>query len=137
MKIDNAHERIVEGTPEQVAELVADFDAIWPDDIARAPRDFGDSIYAAAPMVWEEIARTDVARAFRVIYPPELEAEHWFEVREVPRGTLVRHVIAGEAHGEFAELWRTRLEAVHNRILEALLDRIAASAVTFTRREGS
>jgi hypothetical protein len=50
---------------------------------------------------------------------------------------LFRHVIAGEAGPEFAERWRDRLAAIHDRILEALLDRVAANAVTFTRREGS
>jgi len=137
MKIDNAHERVVAGTPEQVAALVADLDAIWPTDIARAPRYFGDGVYAASPMVWEEVARAHAARAFRVIHPPELEAEHWFEIRETPTGTLLRHVISGEARAEFAELWRTRLEAIHDRILEALLDRVATAAVTFSRRKGS
>jgi len=88
-------------------------------------------------MVWQEIERVDAARAFRVIHPPELEAEHWFEIREAPRGTLVRHVISGEARAEFADLWRDRLEPIHDRVLEALLDRVAASTVTFTRHEGS
>jgi len=137
MKIHNAHERVVDATPGQVAALIADFDAIWPEDIARAPRYFGDGVYAADPMVWEEIARPGAARAFRVIHPPGIDAEHWFEVRRAPTGTLLRHVIAGEAGPEFAERWRDRLAAIHDRILEALLDRVAANAVTFTRREGS
>lgn len=137
MRIHNAHERVVPGTPEQVAALVADFDAIWPTHVARAPRYFGDGVYAAHPMVWEEVARADAARAFRVIHPPELEAEHWFEIRETPTGTLLRHVISGEARAEFADLWRNRLEAIHDRILEALLDRVAKAAVTFPRRKGS
>jgi hypothetical protein len=128
MKIHNAHERVVDAAPERVAALVADFDTIWPDHIARAPRYFGDGVYAAAPMVWEEVARADAARAFRVIHPPELDAEHWFEVRETAAGTLVRHVIYGEARGGFADVWRNRLEPIHDRILEALLDRVAETA---------
>ena len=137
MKIHNAHERVVNGTPEQVAALIADFDRIWPQHIVRAPRYFGDGLYAAAPMVWQEVPRADAARAFRVVYPPDLDAEHWFEVREESTGTGVRHVISGEARAEFADVWRDRLEAIHDRILEALLDRVAASAVTFSRHEGS
>ncbi|HST14700.1 MAG TPA: hypothetical protein VLJ44_07620 [Gaiellaceae bacterium] len=50
---------------------------------------------------------------------------------------MLRHVIAGDADPEFAELWRDRLAPIHDRVLEALLDRVAANAVTFTRREGS
>jgi len=137
MKIHNTHERVVTGTPEQIETLVGHFDLIWPDQIGRAPRDFGDGVYAAAPMVWEEIERADAARAFRVIYPPELEAEHWFEVRQAPTGTLIRHVISGEARDEFADLWRNRLEAIHDRVLEALLDRVAENAVTVNRRTES
>jgi hypothetical protein len=137
MEIHNTHERVVDGTPQQVATLIADFGVIWPEHIARAPRYLGGDVYAADPMIWEEIVRADAARAFRVIHPPELEAEHWFEVRETPTGTVVRHVISGEARADFADLWRNRLEAIHDRILEALLDRVAASAVTFTRHERS
>jgi hypothetical protein len=85
----------------------------------------------------EEVARAGAARAFRVIHPPELDAEHWFEIRETQTGTVVRHVISGEARAAFADLWRSRLEAVHDRVIEALLDRIAANAVTISRREGS
>jgi hypothetical protein len=137
VEIHNVHERVVAGTPEQIADLVGDFDVIWPEHIARAPRYYGAGLYSVPPMVWEEVTRPDAARAFRVIHPPELEAEHWFEVRRTRTGTLVRHVLAGEADSEFSELWRNRLEALHDRILEALLDRVAANAVTFSRREGS
>jgi hypothetical protein len=38
-------------------------------------------------MVWQEIVRADAARAFRVVHPPELQAEHWFEIRQAPAGT--------------------------------------------------
>ena len=137
MNIHNVHERVVRALPERVASLVADFDGIWPEEIARAPRYFGDGVYVVDPMVWEEIARPGAARAFRVIHPPELEAEHWFEIRETPTGTLLRHVISGEARAEFADLWRNRFEALHDRIIEALLDRVATAAVTFPRRKGS
>jgi hypothetical protein len=133
MRIHNTHERVVGATPEQVATLVCDFDRIWPEHITRGPRYYGDGVYAAAPMVWQEIVRADAARAFRVVHPPELQAEHWFEIRQAPTGTLVRHVIAGEARDEFADLWRTRLEAIHDRILEALLDRIAAATLSVAR----
>ena len=125
MKIHNAHERVVTGTPAEVAALVADFDAIWPVDIARAPRYFGEGVYAAHPMVWEEGARTDAVRAFRVIHPPELDAEHWFEVHGAPGGALLRHVIA-EARCNFGRALARPARGDSLRILEALLDRVAA-----------
>lgn len=137
VEIRNVHERVVAGEPAQIARLIGDFDEIWPEEVARAPRYFGDGVYAADPMVWEETTRPGAARAFRVIHPPELEAEHWFEVRPAPTGTLVRHIVTGEAHADLADAWRNRIEPIHDRILEALLDRIAAKSVTFDLRGGS
>jgi len=137
VKIHNVHERIVAGEPGQIARLIGDFDEIWPEHVARAPRSLGDGVYAAGPMVWQERTRPGAARAFRVIHPPELDAEHWFEVRPAPTGTLVRHVVAGEAQADLADAWRRRIEPIHDRILEALLDRIAAKSVTFELRRGS
>jgi hypothetical protein len=137
MKIDNVHERVVAGAPDRVAQLIDDFDEIWPAPIACVPRHLGGGVYAVAPMVWEEITREGAVRAFRVIHPPGLDAEHWFEVRPSPHGTLVRHVVAGEAHSELDDIWREQLEPVHDRILEALLDRLAEKSVTFRGRDGS
>ena len=136
-KIRNVHERVVAGEPEQIARVIADFDEIWPEHVAPAPRYVGDGVYAADPMIWEETTRPGAARAFRVIHPPELEAEHWFEVLPAPTGTLVRHIVAGEAHADLAAAWRDRIEPVNDRILEPLLDRVAAKSVTFDSRGGS
>jgi hypothetical protein len=37
-------------------------------------------LYDAGLMLWEEFDRPGAARAFRVIRPDELQAEHWFEL---------------------------------------------------------
>jgi hypothetical protein len=137
MRIRNVHQRVVAGEPQQVARLIDDFAEVWPGEITPPPTQVVPGVYAAGPMVWEEVAREGAARAFRVTYPPELEAEHWFEIRSLATGTRVRHVVSGEAHSEFAFLWRDRLEPLHNLVIEALLRRIAARSVTEPRRAGS
>lgn len=137
MRIHNVHERVIAPDPCRIAQLVGDFSEIWPEEIAPAPRRLADGLYDAGPMVWQEIERGDATRAFRVTSPSSLEAEHWFELRPLPKGTLVRHVVSGEAHDAFAAVWRNRLEPIHDRTLEALLDRIAAGAVTSQPSEGS
>jgi hypothetical protein len=36
--------------------------------------------------------------------------------------------VAGEALGQYEALWRDRIEPLHDRVLEALLDNVEASA---------
>ena len=120
-------ERVISATPEQLAELLSDFDAIWPTQIAPAPRPLGDGRYEASPMIWEQFERPGAIRAFRVIVPEELRVQHWFEVRPVDGGTLVRHTVDGEAFGRYEAIWRDRIEPRHDRILEALFDNIEAA----------
>lgn len=66
MKIKNHHERIVTATPERIAALLADFDRIWPTQIAPAPRPRGQRLYDSGPMLWQEHGRPGAARSFRV-----------------------------------------------------------------------
>ena len=121
------HERVISATPEQLAGLLSDLDAIWPTQIAPAPRPLGDGRYEAPPMIWEEFERPGAIRAFRVILPEELQGQHWFEVQAVDGGTLVRHTVDGEALGKYEAIWRDRIEPRHDLILEALLDNIEAA----------
>jgi len=78
-------------------------------------------------MLWEEVDRPSAVRAFRVVSPNELQAEHWFEIEPVGGGTLLRHAIDGEAFGEYEEIWRERIEPGHDRVIEALFDKIEAT----------
>jgi hypothetical protein len=55
------------------------------------------------------------------------EGEHWFEIEPVEGGTLLRHVIRGEAFGECEEIWRERGEPFRDRVIEALFDKIDAT----------
>ena len=127
MKVSNRHERIVATNPQRVAAIVADFDGIWPTRIGPAPRLRGDRLYEAGPMLWEEFDRPAAARAFRVISPEELQVEHWFELEPVDGGTLLCHILEGDALGDYEALWSEQIEPFHNRVLEGLLDGVEAA----------
>src|SRR6266540_1283152 len=127
MRMRNRHERVISATPEQLAGLLSDFDAIWPTQIAPAPRPLGDGRYEASPMIWEEFERPGAIRAFRVILPEEHPGQHRFDAQAVDGGTLVGCTFDGEAFGEYQAIWRDRIEPRHDLILEALLDNIEAA----------
>jgi hypothetical protein len=124
MMIRSVHERTIGAMPEQIAPLIADFERIWPTQIAPAPRPLGERLYKTSMMLWQEYDRPGAARAFRVLSPAELHGEHWFELERVGAGTLVRHTIQGEALGDYEAIWRDRIEPAHNIIFEAVLDNI-------------
>ena len=130
VKIINRHERIVTAPPERIAALIADLDRIWPTEIASAPRPRGERLYDAGPMLWEEFDRAGAVRAFRVLRPDELHAEHWFELERVEGTTLVRHTVEGCAAGEYGAVWHERIEPLHDLILEALLDNVEAAVAS-------
>jgi len=137
MKISNRHERVLAATPERVAALVADFEQVWPTQIAPAPRRRGPRLFQAGMMVWEEVDRQSAVRAFRVVSPNGLQAEHWFETEPADGGILLRHTIDGEALGEYEEIWRERIEPGHDRVIEALFDKIEATIQIGTGRPNS
>lgn len=128
MKIKNRHERRVAAPPEQVAALIADFGRVWPTQIAPPPRPQGRRLYDAGLMLWQEFDRPGAVRAFRVVRPDELQGEHWFELEQAGGATVLRHTIEGCAAGKYEAIWRERIEPLHDRILEALLDNVEAAA---------
>ena len=130
MKITNRHERIVAAPPEQIAALIADFGRVWPTEIAPAPLRQGHRLYDVGLMLWEEFDRPGAARAFRVVRPAELQAEHWFELELAEGSAVVRHVIEGCTAGKYEAIWRERIEPLHDLILEALLDNVEAAAAS-------
>src|SRR5258708_40245590 len=106
MKISNRHERVLAATPERVAALVADFEQVWPTQIAPAPRRRGPRSFQAGMMVWEEADRQSAVRAFRVVSPNGLQAEHWFETEPADGGITLPPPTDGEALGEDEAPWR-------------------------------
>ena len=100
MKVRKLHERIVAAPPARIAALIADFDRIWPTEIAPAPQPQGHRLSDAGLMLWEEFDRPGAARAFRVVRPPELQAENWFGLDLTEGATVVRHTLEGCAAGK-------------------------------------
>jgi hypothetical protein len=129
VRIRNRHERLVAAPAERIAPLIADLDRVWPTELAPAPRPCGDRLYEVGPLLWEEVSRTELARAFRVIRLREVQAEHRFELEPADGRTIVRHTVEGRAEGAFEATWRDRIEPLHNRILETLLDNVETAAV--------
>lgn len=85
-------------------------------------------MYDAGLMAWEEFDRPGAARAFRVVRPGELQAEHWFELEPAAGATVLRHTVEGRAAGKYEAIWRERIEPLHDLILEALLDNVEAQS---------
>jgi hypothetical protein len=128
MNILNRHERLIAASPERIAALVADFALSWPAQIAPEPRPQDDRRYDTGLMVWQEYDRPGAVRAFRVLSPDELQAEHWFELEPGEGGTLLRHTVEGTATGTYETIWPERIEPLHDRILAGLLDNVQAAA---------
>jgi hypothetical protein len=130
MKVRNRHERMVAAPPARIAALIADFDRVWPTQIAPAPRRQGHRLYDAGLMLWEEFDPPGAARAFRVVRPEELQGEHWFELEPLEGGTVLRYTVEGRAVGKYEAIWCERIEPLHDRILEALLDNVEAAVAS-------
>src|SRR6266508_4888820 len=130
MRIRNRHERIIAAPPERITALIADFDRVWPTEIAPAPRLQGQRLYDAGLMLWEEFDRPGAARAFRVVRPDGLQGEHWFELELAGDRTVLRYMSEGCAVGRCEAGWRERIEPLHGLILEALLDNVEAAVAS-------
>jgi hypothetical protein len=130
MKIRNRHERTVAASPERIAALIADFGLVWPVRIAPVPRRQGHRLYDAGLMTWEEFDRPGAVRAFRVVRPDELRAEHWFELEPAGSATVLRHTVEGDAAGKYEAIWRDRIEPLHDLIMEGLLDNVETAAAS-------
>jgi hypothetical protein len=128
MKIMNRYKRVVAAPPERIAALIADFDRVWPTQLAPAPLLHGHRLYDAAPMLWEEFDRPGAVRAFQVVRPNELHGEHWFELKLAEGATVPRHTLVGHAAGKYETIWRELIGPLHDLTLEALLDNVEAAA---------
>ena len=122
--IESAHNGIISETTKRISALIADFDRVWPQDIAPAPRPQGPGVYDTGLMRWEEFDRPGAIRAFRVTRPAGLNGEHWFELVVSGGMPVLRHTVDATASEAFAAIWRARIARLHDQILEALLDRV-------------
>jgi hypothetical protein len=130
VKVYNRHERTIAAPPERIAELIEDFDRVWPTEFGPAPRPLGHGLYEAGSILWKEFDHPGGARAFRVVRPEGLRLEHWFELERVDGGTVLRHTVDGSAVGRYEQVWSERIGADHDPFIEALFDHVAARAAT-------
>jgi hypothetical protein len=121
VRILNTHERQIDASVAEVTELLDVVD-LWPTELSPAPRP-EDGQLRIGPMLWQRAEREGSPLAFRVTSPPELRAEHWFEARPHLGGTALRHTVAGTAEGDAEAVW-AKIEPLHDRIMEAILDRV-------------
>jgi hypothetical protein len=116
VKVHKVHERRLDASPERVSALFGEMDRLWP---APAPQP-EDGKLRVGLMLW----RRDDRCSYRIVDPPEFPARHWFEVdSDGYGGTILRHTVEGEAVGAFEEIWRDRVEPMHDAYIEALFDR--------------
>jgi ketosteroid isomerase-like protein len=134
VKIRNRHIRTVAAPPHRIAALLADFDRVWPTEIAPAPRPRGHRSFDAGPMLWEEFDRPGAARAFRVVKPDQLQGEHWFELERREGATVIRHTVDANPVGKYEAIWCERIEPLHDLILEALLGNVETAVTSSTHR---
>jgi hypothetical protein len=136
MKLLNTHERLVRRPLREVfgdlEALGTAADRIWPEPGMPFRRTTG----SMAVGVTSE--RHGVIRALLEAYEPNrrivwrveqpfLRGTHRFEVHELEPGlTLARHQIQARLAWWFVPLWHCWVRRVHDRILESLLDRLAA-----------
>jgi len=122
VKVHNVHERAVTGSPEAVSALFDHIQRLWPAP-GRGPKPEGDSL-RVGPMLWRPVERDGAVLAYDIVEPETFRASHWFEVApQSEGGALLRHTVAGEALGEFEQVWRDRIEPLHNAYIEAVFDR--------------
>jgi len=140
MKLLNTHERQVQRPlPEVFGELVAlgtPQDRIWPEPRMPFRRSEGPMRVGVTRERHGGIrAVLDVYRENeRIVWRANLaflRGTHAFEVRDLGNGsTLVRHEVRAELPWWFAPVWRLRIGALHDRIVEGLLDRLAPHPVS-------
>jgi hypothetical protein len=121
VKIHNTHEREIDGSVDEVSELL-DIVALWPTEISPAPSPEDGSL-RIGPMLWQQTDRDGAVLAFRITSPAELRAEHWFEATRFKGGTTLRHTVEGSAEGSAEAVW-AQIEPLHDRIMEAIFDRV-------------
>jgi hypothetical protein len=135
MRAHAVHAREIAASTEVVfAEIVAlgtPADRIWPAPRMPFRRSAGEPVVGVtrerhgiirAVLVALEPGRHMVWRARQ----PFLEGTHAFTVTPGARGgSLVEHALDARLAWWFAPIWRFRIAAVHDRIVGALLERLA------------
>ena len=133
MQVHNVHERVLDAPAEAVGRLLDDIggphDALWPSpEWSPMWLDGPPAVGTAGGHGSLRYRVTTYEPGRKIVFTldpgQDLSGWHGFEV--VARGpdrAVLRHVVAGRAHGGMRLLWPCVVRPVHDGILEQILDR--------------
>ncbi len=132
----NVHERIVQGTPREVWELVETLstpnDRLWPGDPwPRMKLDKGLTVGSRGghDTVRYHVEHIDPGRSvvFRFEPPTGLDGTHEFEVMAAGSDTKIRHTISAEPTGTMHVAWPLMVRWLHDALIEDGFDTAEAA----------
>ncbi len=137
MKVINVHERVLDGTVEQVGALIdslaSEEDALWPHHVwPQMKFDRPLAVGAAGghgPIgyIVEEYTPGQLIR-FRFTKPEGWDGTHRFEVVNSPEGTVsLRHTLDLTTSGSSSFAWQLIYRPMHDAVFEDVLDKAQAS----------
>ncbi|MFI6294022.1 SRPBCC family protein [Nonomuraea sp. NPDC050790] len=122
----NVHERVVDGSPEEVWAQLTDVGRIYPE--TSGTFELPEGLFEGAPVRHDgqryRVAVVEPGRRLWFDVGRTIGGGHGFELFPVAGGTLVRHTINGRLSGLFALLWPLVIRRAHDRALEGLLDNL-------------
>lgn len=130
LHVCNVHERFLPGREEEIGLLIDTLGGpedmlwprrLWPPLTLWGPREEGTP--AGHGPIRYVVDRYEAGRnlTFRFTAPEGFEGSHRFEVEEVDRGTILRHVIEMDVSGPALLSWALVLRPLHDAILEDAL----------------
>lgn len=133
MKILNIHERIIDGSVEQMGRLIDSLsssnDLLWPID-RWPPMKFDRPLSVGAAGGHGPIRYTIESYQpghnirFRFTEPKGFVGTHRFEVKPTADGkALLRHIIDMQVSGKALPIWLVVIRPLHDALLEDALDR--------------
>lgn len=137
MHIKNAHSRSIPRPPHEVfhdlERIGTDGDTTWPAPSIPFERTPGPlrvgytkERHGIIRAVLDELS-ADEKLVWRANLP-FLEGTHGFEITETSDGCDVKHVLDARLAWWFVPIWVFKVRQIHDRILEALLDRLESPA---------
>ncbi len=135
--IENVHERVLDGPPATVGELVETLasrdDRVWPHrrwPAMRLDRGLEVGSDGGHGPVRYRVARHEPGRLVAFAFTPRfpIDGEHRLEVLPGPTAdtTLLRHTLTGRPHGWLRLGWPLCFRWLHDALIEDALDRATA-----------
>jgi len=137
MHIHNKHARKIPRPAAEVfdslAELGTSTDSLWPAPsmpFERTPGPLTVGVtYESHGIIRAVLDELDPGR--RLVWRADqsfLKGTHGFQVTPTATGCELEHVLEADLAWWFAPVWRLKVRAIHDRIVERLLDRVEAAA---------